>query len=214
MPLRRIILLGPPGVGKGTQADFLSEKYHIPKVSTGDILRQSIQNNTPLGQIAKQTIGQGKLVADEVVIGIIEERLSKNDCRSGFILDGFPRTIAQADALCKITAIDHVVSLSVSQNELVRRLEGRRTCQSCQSMFHLQFRPPKKTSICDKCGGELIQRKDDHREVIEKRLEEYQSQTAPLLKYYSQKGNVKEVNGVGEVEDVFRRIQTVLGEKA
>ena len=200
----RLVLLGPPGVGKGTQANLLSDKFRIPKISTGDILRKAIEDNSPLGQIAKKTIGQGKLVADDVVIGIIEERLKKEDCKKGFILDGFPRTVPQADALSQITSIDHVISIEVRSSEIVKRLEGRRTCKRCQKMFHLEFQPPKKEGICDDCQGELIHRKDDGRATIEKRLKEYQEQTAPLLEYYTE--NIRSIDGMGEIQEIFFRI--------
>ncbi len=206
----RIILLGPPGVGKGTQANFLSERYRIPKISTGDILRQEIQKGTPLGNVVKNILGQGKLVSDEVVISIIENRLKEKDCENGFILDGFPRTLAQAASLEKITEVDFVVSLVVQKRELTQRLEGRRTCKKCQRMYHVVFEPSKRPNICDVCGGELFWRKDDHPETIEKRLIEYQRLTEPLLKYYSRKKNLLEVNGIGKIVEVSGRISSQL----
>jgi len=207
----RLILLGPPGVGKGTQANLLSEKYNIPKISTGDILRKSIQNNTPLGQIAKKTIGEGKLVSDDVVIGIIRERLQEKDCNNGFVLDGFPRTLPQANALEEITPIDHVISLIVDESALIKRLEGRRTCKKCQKMYHVDYQPPRQPGICDGCGGDLYQRKDDNRETIEKRFREYKTRTSPLVAYYIKKGNLKETKGMGRVSEVFDRITSVIG---
>ena len=206
MSALRIILLGPPGVGKGTQADLLSEQFKIPKISTGDILRKAIQNQTALGKIAQETIGQGKLVSDDVVIGIIQERFSHPDCIAGFILDGFPRTLVQAKALEKITPVDHVVSLVVDRDDIVKRLEGRWTCKNCQKMYHIEFQPPKKIGICDVCKGELYQRKDDQREAIEKRLSEYERLTEPLLGYYSNQRILKKIQGMGSVQNVFQYI--------
>lgn len=207
----RFILLGPPGVGKGTQALLLSQKFGIPKIATGDILRKEIETESPLGKIARQTIGQGKLVSDEIVIQIIKDRLRAKDCEHGFILDGFPRTVIQADALSQITDIDAVVSLDVDPAEIIRRLEGRRTCSQCQKMYHLQFHPPKKAEICDDCGGALFQRKDDHRETIERRLLEYDRMTKPLLNYYRERKKLSTVTGKGTVEGIFSKILSVLG---
>ena len=206
----KLVLLGPPGVGKGTQAHLLSDKLGIPKISTGDILRQAVAQNTPLGRTAKKTIGQGKLVSDDVMIGIIDEKLRQSDCSDGFILDGFPRTLPQADALAVITPIDAALSFFVNSDELIERLEGRRTCKRCQKMYHVQFNPPKQAGMCDVCGGDLFQRRDDHRETIEKRLKEYQKQTAPLLDYYRKKHYLKEVDGMGEISQVFRRVLEAL----
>ena len=200
----KLILLGPPGVGKGTQANLLEKKIQVPKISTGDILRGEIQGQTELGKKAERFIHDGKLVPDDVVIDIIKNRLQKSDCRSGFILDGFPRTLPQAQALKKITSIDYVIYLKVEEEELIRRLEGRRTCFRCAKMYHVLFTPPKKESICDDCGGDLIQRKDDHRDTISKRLQEYDRLTKPLLEYYKKQKNLKEVNGLASVEDVFK----------
>lgn len=209
----RIILLGPPGVGKGTQANFLSDKFHIPKISTGDILREAVEKQSRLGIIVKETLGQGKLVADHVVIEIVKDRLSQGDCEEGFILDGFPRTIAQAEALAQITEIDFAISLTGQRDELIRRLEGRRTCKQCQRMYHIEFQPPRKEGVCDVCSGDLFQRKDDHRETIEKRLREYESQTIHLLKYYDQRKRAIAINGIGSVDEVFKCIVSKLGTK-
>ncbi len=207
----KLVLLGPPGVGKGTQAALLSEKFGIPKIATGDILRNEIAAETPLGKIARQTIGQGKLVSDDIVIEIIKDRLKNKDCENGFILDGFPRTVVQADALSHITDIDSVVSMDVDHREIIHRLEGRRTCSRCQKMCHLEFHPPKKEGICDDCGGALFQRKDDLRETIEKRLLEYDRMTKPLLKYYEGRKKLFPVNGMGSMQEVFSKILSVLG---
>ena len=206
-----LILLGPPGAGKGTQAQMIVDRYHIPQISTGDILRAAVKEKTALGAKAKEFMDQGKLVPDELVIGIIEERLKEPDCRSGFILDGFPRTIAQAEALEPILAemgkpIDHVINIEVDDEELVRRLTGRRTCRNCGAMFHLSFYPPKKDGSCDRCGGPLYQRGDDKEETIRTRLKEYQKQTAPLIQYYLEKKKLRTIAGVGEQNQIFRRI--------
>jgi adenylate kinase len=210
-----VILLGPPGAGKGTQAQMIVERYHIPQVSTGDILRMAVKEKTPLGVKAKGFMDQGKLVPDELVIGIIEERLKATDCKPGFVLDGFPRTIAQAEALQPILtrmgkSIDHVVNIEVDDEELVRRLTGRRTCKNCGSMFHILFHLPKREGICDRCGGPLYQRDDDQEETIRTRLKEYQKQTAPLIQHYQQKKALRSIQGVGGQGQIFEQIARLL----
>jgi adenylate kinase len=210
-----LILLGPPGAGKGTQAQLMVDRYHIPQISTGDILRAAVKDKTPLGVKAKGFMDQGKLVPDELVIGIIEERLKAADCHPGFILDGFPRTIAQAEALQPILSkmgrsIDHVVNIEVEDEELVRRLTGRRTCKNCGAMFHIVFHAPKREGICDRCGGTLYQREDDKEETIRTRLKEYQKQTAPLIQYYQQKKTLRSIQGVGGREQIFEQIVRLL----
>jgi adenylate kinase len=210
-----LILLGPPGAGKGTQAQLMVGRYHIPQISTGDILRAAVKDKTPLGVKAKGFMNQGKLVPDELVIGIIEERLKAADCNPGFILDGFPRTIAQAEALQPILSkmgrsIDHVVNIEVEDEELVRRLTGRRTCKKCGAMFHIVFHAPKREGICDRCGGTLYQREDDKEETIRTRLKEYQKQTAPLIQYYQQKKMLRSIQGVGGQEQIFEQIVRLL----
>ncbi len=211
-----LILLGPPGAGKGTQAQRIVDRYHIPQISTGDILRTAVREKTPLGGKAKEFMDQGKLVPDELVIGIIEERLKAPDCRPGFILDGFPRTIAQAEALEGLLArmgrsIDHVINIEVDEQELVRRLTGRRTCRNCGAMFHILFHPPKEEGVCDRCGGVLYQRDDDREETIRTRLREYQRQTAPLLQYYQERRKLRSISGVGEQNQIFERITSAIG---
>ncbi len=206
-----LIFLGPPGSGKGTQAKMLVDKYGIPQISTGDILREAVKEGTPLGKEAKKYMDEGKLVPDEVVVGIVRERLKEPDCTKGFILDGFPRTIPQAEALDKTLqkmgkGIDHVLSLEVDKEELVRRLSGRRTCKKCGAMYHIIFDPPKKDGICDRCGGELYQRDDDKEETIRERLRVYEEQTAPLIEYYRKKGLLRPIDGVGKIEEIFARI--------
>jgi adenylate kinase len=210
-----LILLGPPGAGKGTQAQLMVDRYHLPQISTGDILRAAVKDKTPLGVKAKGFMDQGKLVPDELVIGIIEERLKAADCNPGFILDGFPRTIAQAEALQPILSkmgrsIDHVLNIEVDDEELIRRLTGRRTCKNCGAMFHIFFHAPKREGICDRCGGTLYQREDDKEETIRTRLKEYQKQTAPLIQYYQQKKTLRSIQGVGGQEQIFEQIVRLL----
>jgi adenylate kinase len=210
-----LILLGPPGAGKGTQAQRIEERYHIPQISTGDILRASAKEGTPLGKKVQAFMHQGQLVPDGVVIGIIEERLRAPDCNPGFILDGFPRTIAQAEALQAILtkigkSIDHVINIEVDSEELVRRLTGRRTCKNCGAMFHLLFYPPRQEGICDRCGEALDQREDDREETIRMRLKEYERQTAPLIQYYQVKNCLRSIQGVGGQDEIFRRIVRLL----
>jgi adenylate kinase len=206
-----LILLGPPGAGKGTQAQKIVDRYRLPQISTGDILRAAVKEETPLGSKAKAFMDQGKLVPDEVVVGIIDERLRTRDCDDGFILDGFPRTIAQAEALQPILAktgkkIDHVINIEVGMEELVRRLTGRRTCRDCGAMFHVESHPPRRDGICDRCGGQLYQRQDDKEETIRTRLKEYERQTAPLIEYYQRKSCLRSIEGVGEQGQIFERI--------
>jgi len=210
-----LILLGPPGAGKGTQALKIVERFHIPQISTGDILRTAVKEKTPLGMKAKAFMDRGQLVPDDLVIGIIEERLKASDCRQGFILDGFPRTIAQAEALQSILTkigkfIDHVVNIEVDPEELVRRLTGRRTCKNCGGMFHISFHRPRKEGICDRCGGPLYQREDDQEETIRNRLDAYQKQTAPLIRYYEQINRLRPIQGMGEQDEIFERVARLL----
>lgn len=212
-----VILLGPPGSGKGTQAQKMAEHYHIPQISTGDILREAVKKQTPLGVEAKGFMDQGRLVPDEVVVGIVRERIKAPDCTGGFILDGFPRTLAQAEALDATLqemqrGIDHVVSIAVANEELLRRLTGRRTCRACGAMYHLMFNLPTKEGICDACGGELYQRDDDQEETIKARLQVYEEQTAPLIAYYQKRGLLRTINGVGAIEKIFGEIVKALEE--
>jgi len=207
----RLILLGPPGAGKGTQAKMLMEKFQIPQVSTGDILRKAVQEGAELGKQAKICMDAGKLVQDDIVIGLIKERIVEADCKGGFILDGFPRTIIQAEKLTETLkemslSMDAVVDFEVDNEELVNRLTGRGTCADCGAMFHKTSRPPAKSGICDGCGGALYQREDDKEETIKKRLEVYQDETAPLKEFYRKQGNLKTAQGYGTVEEIFSRI--------
>jgi adenylate kinase len=213
---KRVVLLGAPGAGKGTQAKMLIEKYKIPQISTGDILRKAVADGTPLGKEAKVIMDQGGLVSDKIVLGLVEERIQKPDCKGGFILDGFPRNTAQAEALDKMLVsmsapLNFALNIDVDMNDLLKRLTGRRTCKKCQQMYNIFFSAPKKEGVCDKCGGELFQRDDDKEETIKKRLDVYQKQTAPLIDYYSKKNIMKTVMGVGSIDDIFKKVTAVLG---
>jgi adenylate kinase len=207
--------MGPPGAGKGTQAERIVEQYNIPHISTGDAFRAAMKQETALGLEAKKYVNQGLLVPDEITIGIVNERLKQNDCSGGFLLDGFPRTISQADALAAILAqdgkqISFVINLKVNRSLLLDRLTGRRICKSCGATFHLVFNPTTVSGICDKCGGELYQRADDTAEKVGTRLDEYEKWTSPLLQYYSAKGSLKEVDGELEIEVVTKQIDEIL----
>lgn len=207
----RLILLGPPGGGKGTQAVLLSEKFNIPQISTGDILREAVKNKTELGLRAKGFMDSGALVPDEVVIGIIENRIQDADCKKGFILDGFPRTIKQAETLDKKLKelnleLDGVLDLLVNFDELNNRLSGRRTCGNCGKGYHLDSKAPRVAGKCDSCEGDLIQREDDRTETIKKRLEVYQESTEPLKGYYKNAGILRELEGKGNIDDIFQNV--------
>ena len=207
----RLILLGPPGSGKGTQAKMLQEKFNIPKISTGDILRAAVEDNTDLGKQAKSFMDKGELVPDEIVIGLIKERIVEPDCEAGYILDGFPRTIVQAEKLGETLVamdreIDLVVDLEVDPEELLVRLAGRSTCKNCGAMFHQTSHPPKAEGVCDECGGNLYQRNDDNEETIVKRLEVYNKETAPLKDFYREQGKLKSIQGRGGMEDIFSKL--------
>ena len=210
------ILLGPPGAGKGTQAKLMIDKWNTPQVSTGDILRAAVREGTELGVEAKCFMDRGELVPDRVVIGIIAERLREDDAADGFILDGFPRTIPQAEALQKILDelgrnIDHVISIEVDDEELVTRLTGRRMCKGCGESFHVVFNPSAKEGICDRCGGELYQRDDDTEETIRQRLAVYSEQTQPLIAYYEKQGKLRRIEGTGSIEEIFSRVLDAAG---
>lgn len=212
----RLILLGPPGSGKGTQAKLLVERFGIPQISTGDMLREAVKGGTALGEEARRYMAQGALVPDAVVIGLVRERLLLPDCRRGYILDGFPRTLAQAEALRKTldelgTPLDHVVSLDVPTEELIARIAGRRTCRTCGAMYHVRFSPSRVEGRCDVCGGETIQREDDQEATVRRRLEVYAEQTAPLIRFYHGEGLLRRVQGSGTVPEIFQDIQRTLG---
>ncbi len=211
-----LIMLGPPGGGKGTQAKILSKELGIPQISTGDILREAVRNGTELGKLAKKYMDEGKLVPDDVIVGIMKERLSKEDAKKGFILDGFPRTIAQAEAFDKMLedmgeTLKAVIFIDVPKEELLRRLTGRRTCTKCGRMYHVEFSPPKREGVCDECGAPLYQRDDDKEETILKRLETYESQTLPLVDYYKSKGILVRIEGVGSIDEINSKIKKALG---
>jgi len=211
-----LILLGPPGAGKGTQAKKLIAEYRIPQISTGDILREAIRQGTALGKLAGPLMKAGKLVPDEVVVGLVEERLRQKDCEKGFILDGFPRTIPQADALGRTLQkdglrVDAVISLEVPEERLVERLTGRRSCPKDGNVYHLVDRPPKRSGFCDACGTALVQRDDDREDRIRARLVEYAALTQPLKAYYEEKGLLRRVDGVGSPDGIFAAIRKAVG---
>ncbi len=214
----KLILLGPPGAGKGTQATFIKEKYGILHISTGDILRTNIKNGTKLGLEAKSYMDAGDLVPDSLVIKLIEDKLSQDDVKAGFLLDGFPRTVEQAESLDKILdklgyQLDKVINIEVPSEELITRIAGRRLCKNCQASYHVTLNPPKEENKCDNCSSELFQRDDDVREAVENRIKVYGKQTAPLIKYYGDKGLRADIDGFQSFEDVFSQIVTALGDK-
>lgn len=214
--IMKIIMLGAPGAGKGTQAKKIAEKYQIPHISTGDIFRANIKNGTELGKKAKTYMDQGLLVPDELVCDLVVDRLQQEDCKEGYILDGFPRTIPQAEsldaALREIGAsIDYAIDVEVPDENIVSRMGGRRACVGCGATYHLVYAPTKAEGICDSCGAELILRDDDKPETVQKRLDVYHEQTQPLIDFYSQKGVLKEVDGTMDMEDVFTAITGILG---
>ena len=208
----KLILLGAPGAGKGTQADILCKELDIPTISTGNILRAAIKNDTPTGMKAKAYMDEGKLVPDEVIIGIITERVAEEDCKNGYILDGVPRTIAQAEALEKAGIVfDDVVSIEISDEVIMERMSGRRVCEHCGASYHLVAVPPKQEGICDKCGGKLVQRKDDAPETVKARLEVYHRETEPLKAFYAQRGLLKSVENQPSVAETSQVILHALG---
>jgi adenylate kinase len=214
----RLVLLGAPGAGKGTQAKKLIEKYGIPQISTGDILRKAVADGTSLGREAKSYMNKGELVPDSVVIGLVKERISQDDCKKGYVLDGFPRNTSQAEALDNVLSglnapLDTALSVDVPKDDLMKRLTGRRTCRNCQQMYNVYFSASQKDGVCDRCGGELFQRDDDKEETIKNRLDVYDAQTSPLMDYYNKKSILKSVQGTGSIDDIFSNIVDVLGEK-
>ena len=212
----KIIMLGAPGAGKGTQAKMIAEKYAIPHVSTGDIFRANIKNGTELGMEAKKYMDQGQLVPDELTVKILLDRVAQDDCKNGYVLDGFPRTIPQAkvldDALNKLNEkIDFAINVDVPDENIVRRMSGRRACVGCGGTYHIEHVPPKKEGICDTCNSELILRDDDKPETVLNRLKVYHDQTQPLIDFYTAKGVLKEVDGTVDMKDVFNAIVEILG---
>lgn len=211
----KIIMLGAPGAGKGTQAKRIAEKYQIPHISTGDIFRANIKNQTELGKKAKEYMDQGALVPDELTLELIMDRFAQDDCKNGYVLDGFPRTIPQAEALTKALeekqdAVDYAVNVDVPDEAIVSRMSGRRACLACGGTYHIKFNPTKVEGICDACGGELVLRNDDKPETVQKRLDVYHEQTQPLIDYYQTKNILKEVDGTMDMEDVFQAIVKIL----
>jgi len=211
-----LVLMGLPGAGKGTQAEKIVQKYDIPHISTGDMFRAAIKDETELGLKAKSFMDKGELVPDEVTIGIVRERLAKADCEKGFLLDGFPRTVAQAEALENILAqlskqIDYVINVDVDKEILMDRLTGRRICKDCGATYHLVFNPPAQNGVCDRCNGELYQRADDNEETVQNRLDVNIKQTKPLLDFYEAKGYLRNINGQQEIDKVFSELDELLG---
>jgi adenylate kinase len=206
----RLVLVGPPGAGKGTQAEFIAERFSIPKISTGDIFRTNVSGGTQLGKLAKQYMDAGDLVPDEVTIAMVRDRLGEPDAARGFLLDGFPRNVAQAYELDSIlgdlgTSLDVVLELEVDNEEVVKRLSGRRTCRKCGHIWHVEYDPTKVEGVCDRCGGDLFQRDDDKAETVRHRLDVYAEQTSPLIEFYSGRGQLVVVDALGPVEDVTER---------
>jgi adenylate kinase len=211
----RVVFLGAPGVGKGTQANRIAAQYQVGKISTGDLLREAVRNRTTLGLAAKSYMDQGNLVPDAVVIGLVREKLADPSCANGFVLDGFPRTVPQAETLGAVlasqgVALDRVVNFQVSREDIVRRLSGRRSCPKCQATFHVDFAPPRVNEICDRCGEPLVQRSDDRREAIEMRLKVYDEQTAPLVRYYDERRLLFPMDASGAVDVVFQHLSQEL----
>ncbi len=214
----RFVLLGAPGSGKGTQAKKLMERYSIPEISTGEILRKAVAAGTPLGKDAKGYMDRGELVPDSIVLGMVHDRLKREDCKKGYIIDGFPRNEAQAMALDKMLAVigapvSAVVSIEVEKKELIKRMSGRRICRFCGQVFNVHLLPPAKEGVCDKCGGGLFQRDDDREETIRKRLSVYESQKAPLIAYYEKKRILKSITGSGSVSDIFKQVCDAVEDK-
>ena len=212
----KIIMLGAPGAGKGTQAKMIAEKYKVPHVSTGDIFRANIKNGTELGKKAKEYMDKGQLVPDELTVEILLDRVAQEDCKNGYVLDGFPRTIPQADVLDKELTklgdkVDYAINVDVPDENIVRRMSGRRACLKCGATYHIEHIPPKQEGICDVCGSELVQRDDDKPETVQNRLSVYHEQTQPLIDYYNAKGILKSVDGTKDMQDVFSEITGILG---
>lgn len=212
----KIIMLGAPGAGKGTQAQMIADKYNIPHVSTGDIFRENVKNGTELGLEAKKYMDKGLLVPDELTVKILLDRVAKNDCKNGYVLDGFPRTIPQAEVLDKAIAelgdkIDYAINVDVPDENIIRRMSGRRACLACGATYHVEHIPPKQEGICDKCGSKLVQRDDDKEDTVKNRLDVYHKQTQPLIDYYTKKGVLRTVDGTLDMKDVFGAITSLLG---
>lgn len=203
-------MLGAPGSGKGTQAKFITQKYALPQISTGDLLRDAVKRETVLGIKAKEFLNTGTLVPDEIVLELLKERLLNDDCSNGFILDGYPRNLTQAKQLANITDIDLVVNIDVDYSLLVTRITGRRTCKKCGAIFHIEFNPPTQEETCDKCSGDLYQRTDDTEEIVKKRLETYENQTKPLIEHYTSQGNLKTLISDGTIDEMRQKVIKLL----
>jgi len=201
--MMKLIIFGPPSAGKGTQAQKLSKKYGIPQISTGDLLREAVAKKTPLGLKIKSYLDTGRLGPDDLIVQLIKDRVSQPDCKNGYLLDGFPRTIGQANELDKMTRIDLVLNIAVDLELLVERSVGRRICKNCAAVYHVKFNPPKKQGVCDKCGSELIQRDDDKEETVRKRLKVYTEQTAPLIEHFKNNGILVDIDGSVGIDGVF-----------
>ena len=213
----KIIMLGAPGAGKGTQAQMIADQYHIPHISTGDIFRANIKNGTELGKKAKDFMDKGQLVPDELTVQILLDRVAQEDCTNGYVLDGFPRTIPQADVLDSELGklgdkVDYAINVDVPDESIIHRMSGRRACLKCGATYHIEHIPPKQEGICDKCGSELVQREDDKPETVKNRLSVYHEQTQPLIEYYTQKHILKTVDGTRDMKDVFNDITAILGQ--
>jgi len=202
----KLVIFGPPSAGKGTQAQKLSKRYGIPQISTGDLLRDHVARKTPIGMKVKEILDAGRLGPDDLIVQMIKERVSQPDCRDGYLLDGFPRTMNQARELEKMTDVDLVLNIMVDPEVLVERAVGRRICPKCGAVYHVKFNPPKRQGICDKCGSPLIQRDDDKEETVRRRLKVYQEQTAPLIEYYRSKGKLVDIDGSKGIEGVFEQL--------
>lgn len=207
----KLILLGAPGAGKGTQADFIKAALKVPVISTGNLLREAIAQGTELGRQAKSYMDGGKLVPDDLIIGLVKEKLASHDCEQGAIFDGFPRTVAQAEAMESFTDVDAALSIEVPDEAIVRRMAGRRTCPKCHATYHVEGNPPKVEGVCDKCGEKLGIRPDDDPEVVLQRLEVYHAQTEPVKEHYAQLGKLRSVEGIGSVDEIRKRIFDTLG---
>lgn len=208
----KLVFMGAPGAGKGTQAQALAKHYNVPYISTGDIMREHIKNNTEIGLIIKDKLGSGHFAPDEFAINIVKERIKNDDCKNGYILDGFPRNLSQAKALDELDSLDKVISVEVADELIIERMSGRRVCPNCKAIYHETNRPPKQEGTCDNCGTSLIQRNDDKEETVIKRLNVYHDQTYPIMDYYRQKNLLLEINGVGDIKKVAESIVKVLGE--
>jgi adenylate kinase len=209
----KLILLGAPGSGKGTQAKFIVEDFNIPQISTGDLLREAVKKSSDLGLKAQEFMNSGKLVPDNIVLQLLEERFNQDDCKKGFILDGYPRNLTQAQDLKKITSIDLVINIEVNYNLLIERITGRRTCKQCGAIYHLLYSPSKEEGVCDKCSGALFQREDDTETTVKKRITTYEEETKPLIAYYQEKGILETLTSDGTIEEMYQKVTSLLRRK-